>query len=207
MAYAHYWSRVLEFDREAFARAVEDIRLIVARLQDMGLRVAGPGGKGKPQLGGETIAFNGAAACGHRYRDLGEPWPADGAFGVEEKEPPYDAQAEPYIGGGGGPMLFTRVCGGSCAGAAFVMDRKYMVRDWERPTDDRYDCSCDTHYKPYDLLVTAVIVRLKEHLGDAIQISSEDPEHGFEDAKRLCRELFGFASRFEVEEPHVKALI
>ncbi len=208
MAYAHYWNRVIEFDREAFAEAVEDIRMIVARVQDMGMRVAGPGGKGKPHLGKESIAFNGSATCGHRYRDLGEPWPADDATGVEDREPPYDPSVEPYIGGGGGPMLMTRVCGGNCAGAPFLVDRKYLVRDWERPVEgNRYDCTCDTHFKPYDLLVTAALVRLKERLGDAIRITSEDPDNGFEDAKRLCRELFGFASRFEVEPPQAQVLI
>lgn len=208
MAYAHYWNRVLEFDREAFARAVQDVRLIIDRIQDMGMRLAGPSGKGKPQLDQEIIAFNGSASCGHRYRDLGEPWPADGATGVEDREPPYDPMSDPYIGGGGGPMLFTRVCGGVCAGGAFFIDRKYIVRDWERATEgNRYDCSCDTHYKPYDLLVTAALIRLKERLGDAIRISSEDPVNGFEDAKRLCRELFGFNTRFEVEEPQTEAII
>jgi hypothetical protein len=208
MPYSHYWSRVTEFDRSAFAQAVEDVRLILSRARDMGMRLAGPLGKGKPHLGVETIAFNGAINCGHRYRDLGEPWPAVEAVGIEEVDPPYDPTAEPYVGGGGGPMLLTRACGGNCAGAPFLMDRKYIVRDWERPGDGgRYDCQCDTHFKPYDLIVTSALVRLKERLGDAIIVSSEEPERGFEDAKRLCRELFGFASRFEVEEPQTKALI
>ncbi len=205
MAYAHYWNRAIEFDRETFVQAVEDIKMIIRRAQDMGLRLAGPAGKGKPQLGAETIAFNGSAACGHRYRDLGEPWAAPGATGVEEKEPPYDPRAEPYMSG---PFLETRVCGGNCAGQAFFVDRKYLVRDWERSDGDGFfSCSCDTHFKPYDLVVTAALVRLKERLGDAITISSENPEKGFEDAKRFCRELFGFASRFEIEEPHAEILL
>ena len=173
--------------------------MIVARVQDMGLRVAGPGGKGKPHLGKESIAFNGSDSCGHRYRDLGEPWPDEDATGVEDREPPYDADAEPYIGGGGGPMLFTRVCGGSCAGAPFLVDRKYLARDWERAVEgNRYDCTCDTHFKPYDLLVTAALVRLKERLGDAIRITIRKiPTNGSEDAvcKRFAARLFWFAVR------------
>lgn len=105
-------------------------------------------------------------------------------------------------------MLETRVCGGNCAGEAFYVDRKYLVRDWERPGQwNFYDCSCHTHFKPYDLIVTAALIRLKEHLGDMIRITSENPEHGFEDAKRLCREMFGWNSKFEVEDPKVEALI
>ncbi len=205
MAYSHYWNRLVEFDRDAFALAMDDIGMILSRAQDMGIRLAGPAGKGKPQIGGETIAFNGSTSCGHRYRDLGKPFASPTATGVEEKEPPYDPKAEPYLSG---PYLETRVCSGSCAGEPFFVDRIYLVRDWERPRHaGRYACSCDTHFRPYDLVVTAALVRLKERLGDAITISSENHLGGFEDAKRLCRELFGFASRFEIESSEEKVLL
>lgn len=205
MGYALYWNREIEFKRDAFERAVEDVVLILSRLSDMGVRLAGPAGKGKPQLGPETIAFNGSVLCGHRYRDLGKPRPSATATGVEEKEPPYDPKAEPWMSG---PFLETRVCGGNCAGDPFFVDRKYIVRDWERTDDEgRYVCECETHFKPYDLAVAAVLVRLKEHLGDAIVIASQNDEHGFEDAKRLCRELFGWASKFEIEKPEREVLL
>lgn len=204
MAYAHYWTRKLELDREGFALAVDDVRLLVSRAEDMGIRLAGPSGKGRPQLSAETIGFNGSSSCGHRYRDLGRPWASPAATGVEEKEPPYDPKAEPHISG---PMLETRVCGGNCAGEPFFVDRRYVVRDWERPADGNlYDCSCHTDFKPYDLIVTAALIRIKERLGDAILITSENPEHGFEDAKRLCRELFGWSSRFELEDPRTEVV-
>jgi hypothetical protein len=198
------WTRTLELDREPFANAAEDVQIILSRLRDMGLRIAGPAGAGKPEMDSETIAFNGAAACGHRYRDLGKPFASPTASGVEEREPPYDAAAEPWYSG---PYLDTRVCGGNCAAQPFVMDRKYMVRDWERPiAGGHYDCECETHFKPYDLAVTAALIRIKERLGDAIEISSENPDHGFDDAKRLCRELFGWGSRFDIKNPHTEMI-
>lgn len=203
MAYAHYWERIPEFDHEAFAKAVEDVRLIIEKALAMGVRLAGPTGAGRPEITKQTIAFNGAADCGHRYRDLGKPFAADGATGIEEKMPPYDADRDPYYSG---PYLDTRTCGGTCVAEPFVMDQKYLVRDWERKNDDDlYDGSIETHFKPYDLVVTAALVRLKERLGDAIVISSENNEDAFEDAKRFCRELFGWAKRFELKssEPAV----
>jgi len=204
MAYAHYWNRTLELDRSAFEKFVDDMRTIIAKAEEMGIFLAGPLGKGKPQVGPETVAFNGSATCGHSYRDLGKPFAGINAKGIEEVEPPYDPKAEPYISG---PYLETRSCGGSCAGEPFVVDRRYIARDWERTEEPgRYACSCMTHFKPYDLIVTAALVRLKERLRDAIQISSENPEHGFEDAKRFCRDLFGWASYFEVKEPRVEIL-
>lgn len=197
MAYAHYWERVAEFDRDSFVKAVEDIRLIISRAVDMGLRVAGPTGAGVPELSKQTIAFNGSSECGHRYRDLGKPFAASDATGVEEKEPPYDAESDPWFSG---PYLETRVCNGNCAAEPFVVDRKYLVRNWERKNDTgTYSCDVETHFKPYDLIVTAALIRLKERLGDAIVVSSENPENGFEDAKRLCRELFGWAARWELK--------
>jgi hypothetical protein len=48
-------------------------------------------------------------------------------------------------------------------------------------------------------VVTAALMRLKERLGDAIRIYSDGDNHAFEDAKILCRELFGWPERFELE--------
>lgn len=185
-------------------RFSEDVRAILSRAEDMGVRISGPTGKGQPEIGPETIAFNGSDRCGHRYRDLGKPWASPTASGIEEVEPPYDAAAEPWMSG---PYLSTRVCGGSCAGEAFIVDRKYLVRDWERAeAPRRYACSCETRFKPYDLIVAAALVRLKEHLGESITIKSHNPDNAFEDAKRFCRELFGWAAHFNVEKPEAEIL-
>ncbi len=205
MGYTHMWSRPPELDRELFMKTVEDVQAILTRCRDIGMKLAGPSGAGKPELTSETIAFNGLAACEHRYRDLGQPFASPTASGVEEREPPYDANAEPWFSG---PYLDTRVCGGNCAAEPFVVDRKYMARDWDRiGPDGRFDSSCMTHFKPYDLAVTAAIMRLKERFGEAIEVSSENPDHGFDDAKRLCRELFGWGSRFEIKKTGTEVLL
>ncbi len=184
--------------------AVEDVRHIFDRAVRMGIKIAGPSGAGRPQLSGEMIAFNGLSACGHRYRDLGRPFASDTAAGVEEIDPPYDSTKEPWMSG---PFLETRVCGGDCSADPFVFDRKYLVRDWERQeTPGFYACSCETHFKPIDLVVTAVLVRIKERLGDSLIISSENPARGFDDAIRFCRELFGHTTRFEVNAPQAEIL-
>jgi hypothetical protein len=205
MLYTHYWSRAADLDRDAFSKAAEDARLILSRGRDMGLAIAGPTGTGKPIITESTIAFNGSAFCGHRYRDLGKPFASETARGVEEVDPPYDAKKDDCLSG---PFLETRVCGGICAAEPFLVDRVYLARDWERPEEPgTYSCSCMTHFKPYDLLVTATLIRLKEHLGKAIIISSENPDRGFDDALRICRELFGWPTRFEIEKPLAQVLI
>ena len=115
---------------------------------------------------------------------------------MQTKEPPYDRKADPWISG---PYLLTRACGGNCSRDPFIVDRKYMARDWERQEHGGYFCGCETDFKPYDLVVTAVMIRMKERLGDDFKITSDGDEHAFADAHRLCRELFGFPSRFELE--------
>ncbi len=194
MPYSHMWRRVPELDRNAFMKVLEDIRVILERAEEMGLRIAGPTGHGKPELTNQTIAFNGDAECGHRYFDYGEPWPTDSAEGVSNDSA---VSESPYWSG---EYLNTRAChGGSCAQGPFVVDRVFMKRHWTQLEKGGYFCKCETQFKPYDLIVTAVLIRLKEHLKDEIFINSDGRENGFEDAKRLCRELFGWSRHFQLE--------
>jgi hypothetical protein len=201
MAYVHYWKRPKELPRDGFERAVEDARIIVDHVQqESGVRIAGPTGFGRPELTNETIALNGVAECGHRYRNLGRPFAAENAEGVGRIEPPYDPKKEPYFSG---PYLETRVCDGCCAGprpfGAFVVDRNAILADWEKPdASGMYQHRVETEFKPYDLPVTAILIRLKERLGEKFKVSTENPG-GFEDGKRLCRELFGFGVAFQIE--------
>lgn len=193
MGYTHYWRRAPELSREPFVLALEDIRKIIEKVKEIGLQVGGPTGAGAPELSDYVIAFNGRKDCGHRYMDLGKPWPSKTAEGVELTNQPVSG---PWFSGA---MLETRVCGGCCAADPFVVDRKFILRSWDQLEAGRYFCYCETGYKPYDLVVTAALIRLKERLGDEIVISSDGLERGFEDAKKLCRELFGWPVRFALE--------
>ncbi len=194
MPYAHMWRRAPELSRDGFRKAAEDIKLIIERATDMGLRIAGPTGHGKPELSENTVAFNGDRECKHRYFDFGEPWPTDTAEGVSNDNA---VAPEPYWSG---EYLTTRHChGGSCAQGPFVIDRIFMSRHWTRREEKGYFCKCETQFKPYDLIVTAALIRLKENLADEIFLNSDGHEQAFEDAKRLCRELFGWPRHFELE--------
>jgi hypothetical protein len=105
-----------------------------------------------------------------------------------------------------GALLETRVCNGDCSGAPFVVDRRFLIREWDQLDKGKYFSHCETGYKPYDLAVTAVLVRLKENLGDELQVSSDGKERGFDDAKRVCRTLFGFAKKFELEPEEAEVI-
>lgn len=194
MPYTHMWRRAPALNKSGFAKLVEDVKLIFERAAELGIKVAGPTGHGKPEVSGGTIAFNGAKDCGHRFYDFGEPWPTQEAEGV------FNDQAVAELPYWSGEHLNTRTChGGSCAQGAFVLDRVFMEKHWTQLDKGGYFCKCETQFKPYDLIVTAVLVRVKEHLSDEVFVSSDGQERAFEDAKRLCRELFGWARYFQVE--------
>jgi hypothetical protein len=194
MPYTHQWRRSPSLDPDGFAKAVEDVKLILEKIEELGIKIAGPTGHGRPEITRNTIAFNGVKECGHRFFNYGEPWPTDDAAGVFNDVP---VAEEPYWSG---EYLNTRTChGGSCAQGAFVVDREFMKLHWTRLEKGGYFCKCETQFKPYDLAVTAALIRLKEHLADEIFINSDGHEKAFEDAKRFCRELFGWPRHFQVE--------
>jgi len=195
MGFSHYWRRVEHLDPEGFANAAKDIRTILERVEERGVKIAGPTGVGNPECDRQTIAFNGKMNCGHGYRDMGNPWPSPEASGIAGAEDPV-AAGEPYFSG---PYLRARACGGNCDGGPFVIDRDWILASWHRPDGGMFSSSCATHFKPYDLAVTAALIRLKEHLGGEITISSDGDETAFADAKRLCRELFGWHRNFALE--------
>jgi hypothetical protein len=194
MPYSHMWRRAPELDRSGFDKAVEDVKLIIERASEMGLLIAGPTGYGRPELTRQTIAFNGIRDCGHRFFDYGEPWPSDTAEGFQNDNAVSD------IAYWSGEHLNTRVChGGSCALFPFIVDRVFMPKHWTPLERGGYFSKCETQFKPYDLIVTAALIRLKEHLHDEVFINSDGREKAFDDAKRLCRELFGWSRYFELE--------
>lgn len=49
-----------------------------------------------------------------------------------------------------------------------------------------------TNHKPYDLLVTAVMILYKHHFGDVVQISGDGGSEGFADGTRLVNQTLGY---------------
>ena len=183
MGYSHYLWRPPELDLERWREWVHDVRQIIANLpSDVSktsypldgppvtvrapLMVMGPiGDVGRPELADRRVAFNGGG------------W--------------VDVQGQPQ-----------RLCG-----ASFWVDRVYAppvfadllpndpFADLEPRPDDRgwYCESYKTNRRPYDLAVTASLIRLAHRFPEGVQVSSDGGPDEWQTGLDLCRDLFGHA--------------
>ena len=150
MTYAHNIHLDMDFDRDAFAAAVDDVRTLFRRTE---LPVVGPSGRPAtlPVLDDDFIGFNGInhdCVCDPEasdYHDLRPCWSAP-------REPAHT------MNDGGSP---------------FVMDLK-PERPWGVSTfEGRYWFDFSTRHKAYDQAVMLALVALKHHLGDQAEIHSK----------------------------------
>ena len=144
MGYEQYWLAAPELPQREWDMAVKDFAKVAAALHRMGLRLAGPDGRGRPTINGETIAFNGVLRCGHgppRPRTGVVAWPAEDAAGIAPEAVAgargRTARRGRGTGSGGGavprrahplriPLIAhasARACDGSCAAGQFVLSR------------------------------------------------------------------------------------
>lgn len=58
---------------------------------------------------------------------------------------------------------------------------------------------CKTNRNPYDLVITALLIVAKHHLGDALFLGSDGDEKEWEPAKKLCQVVLGYGGDFSIE--------
>jgi hypothetical protein len=180
MGYCHYWEIEQEVDQETFSRIVVDVQRVVLALDDMGVRLAGPLGRGLPEIDANHIAFNGLWDCGHvANQEISIPFPAADAKGVGNS---INAVAGSYFGMG--TLLRHRTCDGNCSYETFRLARD--CEDISRVINGRYSDSCKTAFRPYDLAVQCVLLIAKHHLKERIQVWSGGSDFHWNDARLLC---------------------
>ena len=150
MSYVHDIHLDLDYDRNAFAAAVEDIRTLFGRSE---LPVVGPSSRpgSQPLLDDDFIGFN-------EVNNSCECDPRDPDYHGVQGCPYPDCWPPPFI---------------DAVGQPFVMDLKP-----ERPygvsvIEGRYWFDCKTGFRPYDLAVMLAMIALKHHLGDQIEMRSK----------------------------------
>jgi hypothetical protein len=180
MGYCHYWEIEQEIDQESFSCTIADVQRIILALDDMGVRLAGPFGRGLPEIDDDHIAFNGLWECGHvNNEEVVIPFPAADAAGVGSS---IDAVEGSYFGMG--TFLSHRACDGNCSYETFNFMRK--CDDPDKVRDGRYFDSCKTAFRPYDLAVQCVLLIAKHHLKDRIHVWSGGSDYHWNDARLLC---------------------
>lgn len=76
----------------------------------------------------------------------------------------------------------------------FLIERVFHPAPYEYLREDgTYFTFCKTARKPYDLLVTAALIRFKHHFPD-VQIDSDGYAEEWEEGMKLCQAVFGEAS-------------
>ena len=183
MGYEHYLWRPPELDLERWREWVGDVRQVTASLPASAsktyypldgppvtvqapLIVTGPiGNEGRPQLNDHRVAFNGGG-----WADV------DGA-----------------------PQRLW--------GASFWVDRVYGPPEFDpplptdpfadlepRPDERGWWCeSYKTNQRPYDLAVTACLIRLAHRFPEGVQVSSDGGPEEWQAGLDLCRDVFGHA--------------
>lgn len=72
----------------------------------------------------------------------------------------------------------------------------YFDRDADRVRQDgRSFDFCKTAHKPYDVLVTAVLVAAKKHFGPDIQVTSDGHDADWEEGFELAERLLGYTAK------------
>lgn len=198
MGYTHYWKRHPNIDQETFRLFSNDCRQVMDfATTHLKLKLAGPGGEGKPETTQEIVAFNGATDCGHQKGQVGLVWPtahASGGFGGEISNA---LKGENWFAG---PMAEARVCGGDCSYESAIFERELPVPDWQTPNKEGLSFSfCKTNYRPYDVMVQAACIILKHYLEDQAEISSDGEDQDWNDARQLTQAILKYGEDFKID--------
>lgn len=101
--------------------------------------------------------------------------------------------------GTGAPTLTAELA--ACNGARpftndpFAVPRLLALTPQERPDEQgRYFACCQTGALPYDLLVTAALIRLQMRFPTDVEVSSDGGPPSWEAGRLLCADVFGTAA-------------
>jgi hypothetical protein len=168
MGYTHYWQRPTQFEANRFKRWVEDVRTILANLPK---RTKSAGGYYAnrvlrvevEELSDELVNFNGAGGKGEKQKWVD-------AYGQQHEEMYWELSHE-----------------------TFYVQRTFSAHYSGQRPDERglWFEFCKTARKPYDLAVTAALIRLAYHFPEGVEISSDGNEGEWEEGRALCERLFG----------------
>jgi hypothetical protein len=189
MGYTHYlYILTDELDAETFAKAVNDFKSLISKMEHLGIKLANGDGEGEPTLNNDIIRFNGLRHCGHEKHKLGLLWPSENAKGIaisaKEKS---EVIKNTWVAG---LVVSKRVCDGDCSYETFSIYRK---------SDMRFTF-CKTNYKPYDFAVNVVCIILKHYFPDVVKVKSDGSLEQWVDAIDFVQYFLGYGADFQLDE-------
>jgi hypothetical protein len=212
MGYSQYWYTPKELDKNKFKEFVKDVKKIINYSQnDLGIKLAnGISDIGsEPIVTSEKIVFNGSdeqpVGAWTTEEELIIPWPSPNASILDHNS---DPTAEKTEGNWfAGTLVSQRTAPidnltglGSGSYETFGIERiikdKFTLESEEKGLC--FNC-CKTAYRPYDLIITAVLISLKHYFPEC-QIHSDGEDKDWLDGKFLCNNLLGYGLDFEIDE-------
>jgi hypothetical protein len=213
MGYSHYFYVPQKFETETFAHFALDVQKIIEfSEQSLGIELANglaePGSK--PEITLDRIVFNGSDQQTPGQWTTNEeiiiPWPAPTA---STDEPVADPAVEKAGGTWyAGTLLKQRtapICTKTGKGLGsyetFHIERKINPEEYFgtfEPGEKIYH-GVKTAYRPYDIIVTAVLIALKNHFADEVTIKSDGEGKDWIDGRMLCQNLLGYGLKIELD--------
>ena len=209
MGYTHYYYTKKELATPTkWKEFCKDVKKIIDYSQnELGIKLADGVSKmgSSPQIKPNEICFNGSdeqpIGIWTTSTKISIPWPAPTAFA---NEPNPDPVAEKTEGNWfAGDLLKQRVAPindetnlGSGSYETFCLNRVIKDKDKIKSDEMYFDC-CKTAFRPYDLVITAILVAAKHHFGDNIRIKSDGKNPEWIDGKILCNNLLGYGLEYE----------
>lgn len=196
IGYSHYIQRPRELPVAEFTLLRDDAQRLIEAAQQRGIKLGDAWGQGHPVVSRTEITLNGLEACGHdKNESVVIPCPAANAGGLGE-------EGEDAISGQwfAGSELITRVCNGNCSYETFSIPRIMKIEKWQTPTKvdgvNLYFDFCKTAYRPYDLVVTAILLAAKHRLKNRIRVSSDGTDAQWWDTKLFTFNVLGFGPEY-----------
>lgn len=210
MGYTHYFRMPKVLNKKIFKAFTNDCKKIVQFAEDeLGIKVSGPMGEGDPEFEDDGVFINGSSmqpkGVWTTPEQISIPWPAENASIEEPSSDPIDEKTDGTWFAG---HLLSQRCAPLYEDPAksnfadgsyesFCIPRVYEPQDWEDPNEKLIFHFCKTAYRPYDLVVTAMLIALKHHF-PKVKISSDGNTQNWMDGMLTCDKLFGYGLTFEL---------
>ena len=175
MGFSHMWYTQKIIDEKKFNLVTNDFLKLLPIFEELNIPIMGPNGIGNPIIDKNQIALNGKTHCNHNRQDIFNAWPINNAKGIHNLK--NNEIYKKYVVGIS-TMISTRTCNGDCSYEPLIINRihsklSHTSIDKNSLNDLQCFSSCKTGFRPYDIVVMAVLSIAKYHLQDLIRIKSD----------------------------------